>query len=631
MTKLPTPYQQYIHKSRYARFLPEEARRETWDETVDRYVDYWKAKFPRTKGLPFDELRAAIKNLEVMPSMRCMMTAGPALDRDNVAGFNCSYVAVDHPRVFDEIMYVLMCGAGVGFSVERQHIAKLPEIAEEFHDVETTICVRDSRIGWASSTRQLVGLLYAGQVPRWDLSRIRPSGSPLKTFGGRASGPEPLEDLFKFLVTTFKAAAGRKLTSIECHDIVCKVADVVVCGGVRRSALLSLSNLTDERMRNAKQGQWWVPHPERALANNSVCYTEKPDIGVFMREWQSLHDSKSGERGLFSRYAVEDALPERREVGYDWGTNPCSEIILRSKQFCNLSEIVVRHDDTLDTLKTKADLAAFAGTLQATLTAFRYLSSDWKKNTDEEALLGVSLTGIMDHPQYGINCVRYADECADVPDELRELRDFVIERNKYYAQKLNINPAAATTCVKPSGTVSQLVSCASGIHPRYAKFYIRRVKGDKKDPLCEALIKQGVPHEEGYTNKSEWIFSFPVASPPESTCAPDISAVEQLEHWLLFAESWCEHKPSVSIYVREYEWLDVAAWVYKHFDRMTGVSFFPYDDHTYRQAPYTTVTKEEYEQLVASFPASLDLELAEATDTTTSSQELACQGGACEI
>jgi len=624
MSKL-TPYQQYIHKSRYARYVPEENRRETWDETVDRYVDYFKEKFPRTKDLPFEELRAAIKNLDVMPSMRCMMTAGKALDRDNVAGYNCSYVAVDHPRVFDETMYILMCGTGVGFSVERQHISKLPEVAEEFYDVETVIRVRDSRIGWASATRQLVGLLYAGQVPSWDLSGIRPAGSPLKTFGGRASGPSPLDDLFKFLVATFRSAAGRKLNSIECHDIMCKIAEIVVCGGVRRSALLSLSNLTDERMRHAKSGQWWEANPQRGLANNSVCYTEKPDIGVFMREWESLYSSKSGERGLFSRYAVDAALPSRREPGHAWGTNPCSEIVLRPRQFCNLSEVVIRPDDTQESLRKKSDLAVFAGTLQATLTDFRYLSKDWRRNTEEEALLGVSLTGIMDHPDFGLGAgpVQAA--------YLQSTRDYCVERNKFYANKLGINPSAAITCVKPSGTVSQLVDSASGIHPRYAPYYIRRVKADKKDPLSEALIKQGVPYEEGYTNKGEYVFSFPIASPEKSTFVADVDAIRQLEHWLLYAEHWCEHKPSVSIYVREHEWLDVGAWVYRHFDRMTGVSFFPYDDHSYRQAPYEPISKEKYEELLAVFPKGLDLEVEEVEDTTVSSQELACHGGACEL
>lgn len=632
MTDLPTSYQQYIHKSRYARFLPDEGRRETWDETVDRYVDYFKARHAGTKGLPWEDLRGAIKNLEVMPSMRCMMTAGPALDRDNVAGYNCSYVAVDNPKVFDEIMYILMCGTGVGFSVERQHISKLPEVAEEFHDVETIIKVRDSRIGWASATRQLVGLLYAGQIPSWDLSNIRPAGTPLKTFGGRASGPEPLDELFKFLVLTFKAAAGRKLTSIECHDIVCKVADVVVCGGVRRSALLSLSNLTDERMRAAKSGQWWVANPQRALANNSVCYTEKPDVGIFLKEWTSLYESKSGERGVFNRAAVDKYLPERRDREHDWGTNPCAEIILRSKQFCNLSEIVVRPDDTLDTLTKKAELAAFAGTLQATLTDFRYLGSEWKRNTTEEALLGVSLTGIMDHPNFGINAVNHGIQNREaVRQQLERLRDWTVSRNNYYAKKLGIEPAAAVTCVKPSGTVSQLVSSASGIHPRYAPYYVRRIKGDKKDPLCQALIEQGVPYEEGYLNKNEWVFAFPIRSPSTSATAGDVKAIEQLEHWLLYAESWCEHKPSVSIYVRQDEWVAVAAWVYAHFDRMTGVSFFPYDDHTYRQAPYEAITKEEFEARLDGFPARLDLEIQESHDETTSSQELACTSGVCEL
>jgi len=624
-------YQQVIHKTRYARHLPEAGRREDWEETVDRYINFFKAKFSGTKGLPWKDLREAIINLEVMPSMRCMMTAGPALERDNVAGYNCSYVPVDHPRVFDEIMYILMCGTGVGFSVERQYINKLPEIAEEFHEIDTTITIKDSRIGWASGTRQLISLLYNGQVPTWDLSKIRPAGSPLRTFGGRASGPEPLDDLYKFLVATFRNAKGRKLSSIECHDIVCKVADVVVCGGVRRSALISLSNLTDERMRVAKSGQWWEANPQRALANNSVCYTEKPDIGIFMREWHELYQSKSGERGLFSRYAVSSALPERRDPDHEWGTNPCAEIILRPKQFCNLSEIVVRETDNYGDLSRKANLAAFAGTLQATLTNFRYLSSEWKKNTIEEALLGVSLTGIMDNERYGKYAVIDKEWQPVVARELESLRDEVVKANKHYAAKLGINPSAATTCVKPSGTVSQLVMSSSGIHPRYARYYVRRIKGDKKDPICGAMIEQGVPYEEGYLNKNEWVFSFPIESPATAMTAPDITAIQQLEHWLLFATHWCEHKPSVSIYVREHEWLEVAAWVYKNFDAMTGVSFFPYDDHTYRQAPYEAINEATYNRLVESFPRSLDLRVTESEDATVSSQELACTSGVCEL
>jgi ribonucleoside-diphosphate reductase alpha chain len=629
---LPTPYQEYIHASRYARFVPEKHRRETWDETVDRYVDYFKAKFPRTKGLPWVELREAIRSLEVMPSMRCLMTAGTALDRDNVAGYNCAFVGVDDPKVFDEVMYILMCGTGVGFSVERVFIDKLPEIAEEFHDVETTIVVKDSRIGWASATRQLIGLLYAGQIPKWDLSRIRKEGTPLKTFGGRASGPVPLDELFRFLTVTFSQAVGRRLNSLECHDIVCKIADIVVCGGVRRSALLSLSNLTDERMRSAKTGQWWEANPQRALANNSVCYTEKPDVGIFIKEWLSLYESKSGERGIFSRYSVEALLPIRRKRNYLWGTNPCSEIILRPRQFCNLSEIVVRRDDDIENLKRKADLATFAGTLQASLTDFRYLSSEWKRNTRSEALLGVSITGIMDHPTLGVESIRNGRAAQEAAaSELQVLKNYVVERNAHYALRLGIEESAATTCVKPSGTVSQLVNSASGIHPRYAPYYVRRVRSSKTDPLAEALRVQGIPYEEGYLNKSEVVFSFPIASPQGSVCVDNVTAIEQLEHWLLFAENWCEHKPSISVYVRPNEWLTVAAWVYAHFDKMTGVSFFPHEEHNYRQAPYETIDAAKYAELNEALPKTLDLGVPEEVDATTSTLELACSSGVCEL
>lgn len=615
-----TPYMAYIHRSRYARYLPEKKRRETWEETVDRYFAFFKAKFPRTQ-LPWDELREAVLNLEVMPSMRCLMTAGKALERDNVAGYNCAYVAVDNQRVFDEIMYVLLCGTGVGFSVERQYINKLPDIAEEFHDCDTVITVPDSKLGWASSLRQLISLLYQGQVPRWDLSRVRPAGAPLKTFGGRASGPEPLDELFRWTVTHFRRAAGRRFNSVEVHDLVCKIAGAVVVGGVRRAALISLSNLTDDRMRRAKTGAWYYDEPQRGLANNSVAYTERPDIGVFMREWQSLYESKSGERGIFSRYAVR--VPERRDPSQDWGTNPCSEIILRSKQFCNLTEVVVRAGDTKEEIGRKARLATILGTLQASLTDFRYLSAKWKENTEEEALLGVSLTGMMD-------CV-HTLSTGDL-EWLAPLRDELVEVNKKYAKKLGINPAAAITCVKPSGTVSQMVDSASGIHPRYAPYYIRRVRADKNDPLCTSLITAGVPYETDNHNPGAWVFSFPTKAPDGALCVEDMTAIEQLEHWLQTAKHWCEHKPSVSIYVREHEWLDVGAWVYRHIDQMSGVSFFPYDDHIYPQAPYEPITEEQYEALMAEFPRTIDLDIEEASDETTGSQELACSAATgCEI
>ena len=616
--KLPTVYQEYIAASRYARYRDDLGRRETWEETVDRYIGFFQDKFSGTRGIPWKDLRSAILNLEVMPSMRCLMTAGPALERDNVAGYNCAYVAVDNTRVFDEIMYVLLCGTGVGFSVERQYINKLPEVAEEFNNVDTEIHIRDSKIGWASGLRQLIALLYQGNVPRWDLSRVRPAGARLKTFGGRASGPEPLDELFKFVCHTFKLAAGRKLNSLEVHDLVCKIAGAVVCGGVRRSALISLSNLTDERMRKAKSGEWYYSQPQRALANNSVAYTEKPDMGVFMREWQSLYESKSGERGIFSRYAIGRTLPERRDPDHEFGTNPCSEIILRSKQFCNLSEIVIRPDDSVSDLQHKVELATILGTLQSTLTDFRYLSSAWKKNTEEERLLGVSLTGVQDHE----STIWY---------DWDHLKQHAIKVNKTYAKLLGIPQAAAITCVKPSGTVSQLVDSASGMHPRYAPYYLRRVRGDKHDPLCKALIDAGVPCETDVHNPATWVFTFPMAAPRQAKTTKDMGAVEQLEQWVHLQETWCEHKPSVSIYVREHEWLDVGAWVYETFDKMSGVSFFPLDDHIYQQAPYEEIDEETYNKWVEGFPQTIDLAIGEETDTTTSSQELACSGGACEL
>jgi len=634
-----TQYQSYIHKSRYARWKEEEGRRETWDETVRRYVDYFENR--QNIGDVSQELFDAIHGLEVMPSMRTLMTAGVALDRDNVAGFNCSYVAVDSPRVFDEIMYVLMCGTGVGFSVERQFITRLPEISETFHETETVIKVADSKIGWAKSYRELISMLYAGQIPQWDVSGVRAAGERLKTFGGRASGSDPLVALFTFTVEVFKRAAGRKLTSIECHDIVCKVADIVVVGGVRRSALISLSNLTDERMRNAKSGQWWEDNGQRALANNSVCYTEKPDIGIFMKEWSSLYESKSGERGIFNREAAKRSagISGRRDTEFDFGTNPCSEIILRSKQFCNLSEVVVRSTDTLEDLKRKVRLASIIGTLQATLTDFRYLSAAWKRNTEEEALLGVSLTGIMDHPVMSGN---YADSTFTanefpirvLPDILQELKEVAVETNKEWAERLGIAPSTAITCVKPSGTVSQLVDSSSGIHSRHSDFYIRTVRADKKDPLAQMMVDAGVPVEDDVTKPDHnYVFSFPVASPEGSITRNDMTAIQQLDIWKAYAEHWCEHKPSVTITVKEEEWMEVGAWVWSNFDMCSGVSFLPHTDHVYQQAPYQDCTKEEYLSLKDRMP-ELDWEKMsdyESSDNVNIVPELACSSGACEI
>jgi ribonucleoside-diphosphate reductase alpha chain len=644
---LPTDYQTYIHKSRYAKWFDDIARRENWFETVKRYIDFFQDKLPEDidgKGLAkFGELQGQICDLNVMPSMRCMMTAGKALERDNVAGYNCSYRAVDDIRAFDEIMYVLLCGTGVGFSVERQYISNLPPIAEEFYETDTTIIVPDSKIGWASSYRELISLLYGGKIPKWDMSKIRPAGARLKTFGGRASGPEPLEDLFKFTIEVFKNAAGRKLNSIECHDLVCKVADIVVVGGVRRSALISLSNLTDERMRVAKSGQWWTDNKQRELANNSVCYTEKPDTGIFLKEWTALYESKSGERGIFSREAAQRvaARNERRDPNYDFGTNPCSEIILRSKQFCNLTEVVVRPEDTLETLKSKVEYATILGTLQSTLTNFRYLSKAWQRNTEEERLLGVSLTGIMDHPVLSGRDSKDPvylmgdKEIELLPYWLRELKEVAIETNREWAERLDIPASTAITCVKPSGTVSQLVDSSSGIHPRYSQYYIRTVRTDKKDPLYGFLKDQGVPVEDAIGKEdSTAVFSFPMAAPTNgSVMRDDMTAIEQLELWKMYAEHWCEHKPSITVYVREDEWLEVGAWVNKHFDLVSGVSFLPHSDHTYKQAPYQEISEDEYKEAIKEMP-EIDWDKFteyELTDMTTGSQELACTAGGCEV
>ena len=621
-------YQSFIHKSRYARWLEEEKRRETWEETVNRYVDFFveRKQLNEKEAL---EVFNAIFNLEVMPSMRCMMTAGEALNRDNVAGFNCSYLHIDHPRAFDELMYVLMCGTGVGFSVERNFIAKLPEVAESFHKTNSVIVVSDSKLGWASAFRELIAMLYAGKIPNWDMGRIRPAGARLKTFGGRASGPDPLEDLFKFCVGIFQKSAGRKLTSIECHDVCCKIADIVVVGGVRRSALISLSNLSDNRMAKAKSGQWWESEGQRRLANNSVAYTEKPDFEAFLSEMHTMYDSKAGERGIFSRVAAKKIAAKngRRDADQDFGTNPCSEIILRSNEFCNLSEVVVRGDDDLNSLKRKVRIATIIGTLQSTLTDFRYLRVRWKRNTEEEALLGVSLTGIMDH-------YLLSKPSTDLEKWLTEMREVSIETNKEWAEKLGVNQSVAITCVKPSGTVSQLVDSASGIHPRFSEHYIRRVRSDRKDPLAEYMEKAGFPVERDVMNDSTVVFSFPVKSPKDSVTVKQVGAMEQLKLWKAYQEHWCEHKPSVTIYYTDSEFLQVSQWIWDNFDMCSGISLLPTSDHIYQQAPYEAINEDQYNKLVAEMPTNIDwehLSQFEQEDNTTGSQELACVGGACEI
>ena len=624
-------YQEVIYKSKYSRWIEEEKRRENWDETVDRYIDFFKNKFENTKGIPWKDLRTAIFNLEVMPSMRALMTAGKALERDFIANYNCSYVAIDSPRAFDEAMFVLMNGVGVGFSVERQYIQKLPEISEEFHHTDSTIVVKDSKIGWATSFRELLSLLWSGQIPKYDTSKLRLAGAKLKTFGGRASGPEPLENLFEFAINLFKNASGRKLTSIECHDLMCSVSEVVVVGGVRRAACISLSNLSDDRMRGAKHGQWWVDNPQRALANNSALYTEKPDIGIFMQEWLALYESKSGERGIVNRQALQKQVAKtgRRDSEHEFGLNPCAEAILRPFGLCNLTEVIIRENDSPDEVLRKTKLATILGTLQASLTNFRYLRQIWKKNAEEEALLGVSLTGIMDNPVFANKTKN-----DDLPQLLHMLKTIAIATNKEYASLIGINQAGQVSLVKPSGTISQLCDTASGIHPRFAPYYIRRIRIDKKDSIGRVLIESGIPVEEDHMNPSNYVFCFPIKAPKKSVFVKDVSAIDQLDHWMIYQKNWCEGNPSCTIYVKEDEWLEVGAWVYENFDDIGGLSFLPLSNHTYKQQPYTEITKEEYISANKTMPTNIDWELLssyEDDDETTGMQTLACTGNSCEI
>lgn len=639
-------YQYYIYLSRYSRWLPELNRRENWAETVDRYFKFFDEHLKEEHDFILDDktkedLKNSVMSLSIMPSMRCLMTAGEALKRENVAGYNCSYVAVDSPRSFDEILYVLMNGTGVGFSVESRYVEQLPIVAEDFYESDTTIVVADSKLGWAKSFKELVHLLYSGQIPKWDVTKVRPAGAPLKTFGGRASGPGPLVDLFKFCVSTFKRAAGRRLNTLECHDIVCKIAEIVVVGGVRRSALISLSDLSDDRMRLAKSGDWWKENVQRALANNSFVAKEKPDVGIFMREWLSLYESRSGERGIFSRIAAQNQCEKygRREWEHEFGTNPCSEIILRSREFCNLTEAVIRENDDIESLKEKVRLATILGTIQSTLTNFKYISKKWKENCDEERLLGVSLTGIMDNEYTNGKAFIYnnGSNSEKMEDLLDELRQVAVDTNKEWAARIGISQSAAITCVKPSGTVSQLVDSASGIHARHSPYYIRTVRADKKDPLAVMMKDMGFPVEDDVTKPEHtYVFSFPMKSPENAIYRNDMTAIEQLNIWLTYQRHWCEHKPSVTVSVREEEWPEVGAWVYNHFDEMSGVSFLPFSDHVYKQAPYQDITKEEYEEWLKKMPDPNEVDWSllqhyEKVDSTTGTQTLACVAGQCEL
>lgn len=628
--ELNNDYSIYIHKSRYARWIDKEGRRETWEETVKRYCDFWQQRYPNV--FPYNDIYTTIYNKEVMPSMRALMTAGPALERDNIAGFNCSYIPVDDVRAFDEIMYILMNGTGVGYSVERQDIQKLPEIAEQFHHTDSILHVADSKTGWASAFRQLISLLYQGQIPKWDVSKVRPAGARLKTFGGRASGPAPLEELFRFTISLFTKACGRRLTSVECSDLVCKTAEVVVVGGVRRSALICLSNLSDDRMRNYKNGQWYVDDKQRSLANISTAYTEKPDVETFMKEWLALVESKSGERGIFNRVAARKQAEKtgRRKLDYAFGTNPCGEIILRPYGFCNLSEVVVRATDTQEDLQRKVEIATIIGTFQSTLTEYKYIRKKWKENAEEERLLGVSLTGIMDHAVLSDSS---AWDTQSLSESLNGLRQHAVNTNAHWAGMLGINPSTSITTVKPSGTVSQLVDSASGIHPRHHPHYVRTVRADVKDPLADFLKLQGVPWEVDQFNSNNVVFGFPIKAPEKALTRHDVGAIRQLEHYLIFQQNWCEHNPSITVYVKNNEWFEVGAWVYKHLDMLGGVSFLPHNDHIYPQAPYQDITAEQYHKLADEFPTInwKEFDQYEVDDATISMHELACVNGACEI
>lgn len=647
---LPTDYQSFIATSRYARWIDSENRRENWGETVGRYInnvvvpkisescedkgDSYRALITDDQQKTLSSIRDAILNLEVMPSMRALMTAGPALERDNTAGYNCSYLPVDDPKSFDEAMFILLCGTGVGFSVERQYISKLPEVPDQMFKSETIVVVKDSKEGWAKALRQLISLLYAGEIPQWDVSKVRPAGAKLKTFGGRASGPAPLVELFNFTVNTFVNAKGRRLSSIECHDLMCKIGEVVVVGGVRRSAMISLSNLSDDRMRHAKSGSWWEGQKQRALANNSVAYTEKPDMETFMREWLSLVESKSGERGIFSRPASKKQAAKngRRDANYDFGTNPCSEIILRPYQFCNLTEVVVRSTDTLEDLERKVKLATILGTIQSTYTHFPYLRKVWKDNTEAERLLGVSLTGIMDNK---LLSNYYHSTDGSLPEILEHLKNVAVTTNAEWAERLGIPASAAITCVKPSGTVSQLVDSASGIHARHSAYYIRTVRGDNKDPLTQFMIDQGIPSEPCVMKPdTTTVFSFPQKSPVGAITRNDMTALEQLSLWMVYQRHWCEHKPSVTITVKEHEWMEVGAWVYKNFDEVSGVSFLPHSDHSYQQAPYQECSEREYLDALSLMPERInwaELSKYEKEDTSKGIGHFACVGGSCEV
>lgn len=637
---LPTDYQNYIAKSRYARFLDSEGRREHWDETVTRYLDYFEQDLDERHGYKVpatlrSELYSAIHDLHVMPSMRALMTAGEAAKRENLAVYNCAYLPLDRPRAFAEALYILMCGTGVGFSVERQYANMLPEVPSDFSRTAFDIVVGDSKMGWAVAFEDLLTCLYAGTIPHIIYDEIRSAGERLKVFGGRASGPEPLQRLFEFTIRTFRNAAGRKLNSLECHEIATMTGDIVVVGGVRRSAEISLSNLSDPRMRDAKSGDWRAHKPHLQLANNSVAYTEKPDVGAFMAEWHSIYMSKSGERGIFNRVGAQKKVLRlgRRDHRFDFGVNPCGEIILRPRGLCNLSESVVRRNDSLAELREKARLAAILGTWQATQTRFGFVEPDWRKNAEEERLLGVSQTGIYDNPM-----MRGDMGMEALGRQLHDLKGVVLSTNREMAYEIGISPSAAATTVKPSGTVSQLVNSPSGIHQGHAPYYIRRVSADNKDPVTQFMIDSGIPNEPHATKPNDMtVFSFPIALAHDTVTREQVTAIQHLELVKLYNNVWSEHAVSCTVSIKEHEWPEVGGWVYNNFDDVVGLAFLPHfaEDSSYTQMPYETIDKWQYEDLLAKMPKALDWsKLAEyeaGEDTVTGTREFACQGNTCEI
>jgi ribonucleoside-triphosphate reductase len=633
-----SPYQSFIATSRYARWLEDESRRETWEESANRYLSFMskhiKDKYDYDASSLISEIQDLFLNRKVLGSMRALMTAGPALERSNIAGYNCSYLPVDDLVAFDEILYILMNGTGVGFSVEKRYVEKLPEVPRFLdHRTDYVIEVEDSKEGWAKALRALVLALYQGVKPKWDTSAVRPAGSRLKTFGGRSSGPAPLEELFEYLLGVFESALGRQLTTLEVFDIVCKIASVVVVGGVRRSALIALTDLDDVDLTTAKSGEWWIDSPHRALANISAVYNGRPTQSQFMQEWKNIYDSKSGERGIFNREASQKQAAKygRREEFIDYGTNPCSEIILRPFQFCNLSTVVVEETDTLSSLMDKVEYATILGTWQSTLTDFQYLRPIWKLNTEDERLLGVSMTGQMGHS------VLNGSEGSDrLESWLRAIRNVAVNTNVAMAKDLGIAPSAAITCVKPEGTTSQLVGASSGMHTWHSQYYTRRVRGDKKDPLTRFMQDFGIPTEDCVVSPDNTVvFSFPIAAPAGAMTRKDLTALEHLELWLSYQRYWTEHKPSVTITMQEDEWLEVGAWVWKNFNELSGVAFLPYSDHVYQQSPYEDLTADEYSALLKIMPDNLpweDLSWYEKFDTTTGMQELACSAsGGCEV